>query len=88
MSAARRRVPFTAVRPAMAVALLALLALLAGAPPSEAAAPPNRNDPCSEGGRNICDTNGVGRYETYRYGIRWFGDFRGAVPEVDLPTFC
>lgn len=91
MNVARRRPPLAAPRPATALlmlALLALLALLAAAPSSQAAAPPNRNDPCSDRGRNICDTNGVGRYETYRYGIRWFGDFRGAVPGVDLPTFC
>jgi hypothetical protein len=74
------------------VALLALAIAVAGmivaADPAEGAAPPNRNDPCSQDGRNICGTNGVGRYETYRYGIRWFGDFRGAVPGESLPTFC
>ena len=29
-----------------------------------------------------------GSYETYRYGLRWFGDYRGAVRGVDGPTFC
>jgi hypothetical protein len=29
----------------------------------------------------------VGSYEHYRYGIRWFGDFRGVAP-VSGPTFC
>jgi hypothetical protein len=42
--------------------------------------PPNRNDPCSKMGRNICGTLGVGSYETYRYGVRWFGGYRGVVP--------
>jgi len=69
------------------VAALALVALI-GASRAEAAAPPNRNDPCSTAGRNTCGTNGVGRHETYRYGIRWFGDFRGAVKDLDVPTFC
>jgi Sortase domain len=56
----------------------------AGAPAGE---PPNQNDPCSAGGRDSCGTTGVGFYANYRYGIRWFGDYRGAVP--GLPhTFC
>lgn len=42
--------------------------------------PPNQNDPCSQGGRNTCGTLGVGSYETYRYGLRWFGDYQGLVP--------
>ena len=49
--------------------------------------PANQNDPCSSAGRNSCATNGVGVYKNYRYGIRWFGDFRGAVPDAG-PTFC
>jgi hypothetical protein len=49
--------------------------------------PPNQNDPCSKGGRNTCGTLGIGSYETYRYGIRWFGDYRGAVPGV-AHTYC
>jgi hypothetical protein len=49
--------------------------------------PANQNDPCSSAGRNTCGTNGVGAYKNYRYGIRWFGDFRGAVADVG-PTFC
>ena len=47
-----------------------------------AAEPPNQNDPCSRGGRDVCGTTGVGSYETYRYGLRWFGDYRRAVPGV------
>ena len=46
---------------------------------SFAAEPPNPKDPCSVAGRNTCGTLGVGFYKQYRYGIRWFGDFRGAV---------
>src|SRR3954451_19934295 len=66
------------------VCLLAVLALPSASPGSE---PPNSNDPCSKAGRNVCGTTGVGFYSTYRYGIRWFGDYRGAV--VGHPvTFC
>ena len=32
-------------------------------------------------------TTGIGSYETYRYGIRWFGDYRGAVPGA-AHTYC
>ena len=55
---------------------------------ARAAEPPNQNDPCSKAGRNSCGTNGVGRYTDYRYGIRWFGDYRKAVPGETDPTFC
>jgi Sortase domain len=67
----------------------AVAALLALALPSlaSAAEPPNQNDPCASGGRNTCGTTGVGSYERYRYGLRWFGDFRGVAP-VARPTFC
>ncbi len=68
--------------------LLALCALGSIAPVASAAEPPNQNDPCSRAGRNSCDTTGVGRYATYRYGLRWFGDYRKAVPGEDDPTFC
>ncbi len=54
--------------------------LLAGPPTSRAAKPPNPNDPCISGTRNVCGTTGVGFYKSYRYGTRWFGDFRGVVP--------
>ncbi len=60
---------------------------LALAPVASAAEPPNQNDPCAAGGRNTCATTGVGSYERYRYGVRWFGDYRGAVPG-EGPTFC
>lgn len=61
--------------------------LLAVPSPSFAAEPPNQNDPCSSAGRNTCGTLGVGFYDENRYGIRWFGDFRGAVAG-EGPTFC
>jgi hypothetical protein len=55
---------------------------------AHAAEPPNQNDPCSRNGRNTCGTNGEGSYRNYRYGIRWFGDYRGAVEGVTGGTFC
>ena len=33
--------------------------------------------PCSTAGRDTCGTTGIGFYKTYRYGIRWFGDYKG-----------
>jgi Sortase domain/Bacterial Ig-like domain (group 1) len=54
---------------------------------ARAVEPPNPNDPCSRAGRNICGTLGVGFHANYRYGIRWFGDFRGVVPDA-AHTFC
>lgn len=68
-------------------AVLAVAAALAVVGPAGAAEPPNQNDPCSTGGRNTCGTLGVGSYENYRYGIRWFGDYRGVVPGV-AHTYC
>src|ERR1044072_9504501 len=53
-----------------------------------AAEPPNQNDPCSRGGRDRCGTTGVGAYKTYKFGLRWFGDYRGAIKGVDGATFC
>jgi hypothetical protein len=70
-----------------AAALGCVLAFLAIAPSSSAVEPPNPNDKCSNGGRNTCGTLGVGFYDNYRYGLRWFGDFRGAVPG-EAHTFC
>ena len=65
-----------------------LLAVVLAPAAAWAAEPPNQNDPCSRGGRDSCGTTGVGSYETYRYGLRWFGDYRRAVPGVTGPTFC
>jgi hypothetical protein len=71
------------------VGALVAASLLALAAPSVSSAlePPNQNDPCSSGGRDTCGTTGVGFYRTYRYGVRWFGDYRGAVPNAPH-TFC
>ena len=54
---------------------------------ASAAEPPDQNDPCSTGGVNSCGTNGDGITARYRYGIRWFGDFHGAVAN-EAHTFC
>jgi hypothetical protein len=54
---------------------------------SLAAVPSNRADPCAHAGRDSCGTTGVGFYKTYRYGVRWFGDFRRVVPG-ETHTFC
>jgi Sortase domain len=69
------------------VLLLAAVATIAAATPALAAEPPNENDPCSRDGRNVCGTTGVGFYDKYRYGLRWFGDFRGVVADA-ARTFC
>jgi len=66
--------------------LLLGFALVPAAAP--AAEPPNQNDPCSRNGRDSCKTTGVGQYKTYRYGLRWFGDYRNVVPGVKGPMFC
>src|ERR1700759_5820881 len=55
---------------------------------ARAAEPPNSHDPCAKSGKDSCGTTGVGSYRTYRYGPRWFGDYRGAVPDVSGGTFC
>ncbi|MEV4419694.1 class F sortase [Patulibacter sp. NPDC049589] len=68
--------------------VLVLLALHSGAPPAGAAEPPNQNDPCSSAGRDTCGTTGIGAYKRYRYGVRWFGSYRGAIPGVTLPAWC
>ncbi len=63
------------------------LVLLGTSGSALAAEPPNQNDPCGTRGENTCGTNGVGQYTRYRYGTRWFGDFRGAVAG-EKQTFC
>src|SRR4051794_28148256 len=65
-----------------------LILLTTGSGVAAAAEPPNQNDPCSRNGRDSCGTTGKGAYRTYRYGVRWFGDYRGAVPDVSGATFC
>jgi hypothetical protein len=68
-------------------AVLVALCLLAAAPRALAGEPPNPHDPCSSAGRDTCGTTGVGFYDTYKYGVRWFGDYRGAVTG-EKQTFC
>jgi len=60
---------------------------LAAPAASLAATPPNRADPCAQAGRDSCGTTGVGFYKTYRYGVRWFGDYRRVIPG-EKHTFC
>jgi len=66
-----------------------IVALALGGPTAAGAAePPNQNDPCSKAGRNTCGTNGFGFHQRYRYGLRWFGNFRRAIPDVTDSAFC
>ena len=67
---------------------LSLLLVVFGSAPAWGAEPPNQNDPCSRSGRNTCGTNGEGSYRNYRYGIRWFGDYRRAIDGVNGGAFC
>ena len=69
------------------VTAAAAISILAVTGVARAGEPPNQNDPCSSGGRNTCGTTGTGFYANYRYGLRWFGDFRGVVPN-ESHTFC
>jgi hypothetical protein len=57
--------------------------------PSLAAAgsSPKPRDPCARAGRDSCGTTGIGFYRRYRYGLRWFGDYRHAVRGV-AHGFC
>jgi hypothetical protein len=57
------------------------------APAALGAAPPNPKDPCVRGTTNVCGTTGVGYYKTYRYGTRWLGDFKSAIPGTSH-TYC
>src|SRR6476646_5708167 len=66
---------------------LAVLALPAAAHEATQATPPNRNDPCAKNAKNVCGTTGVGAYKVGRYGQRWYGDFRGAIPGV-AHSYC
>jgi hypothetical protein len=74
-------------RPRFVAALAVLLGLLLTST-AFAAEPPNQHDPCAKAGRDSCATTGTGQYRTYRYGVRWFGDYRKAVDGVDDPLFC
>jgi hypothetical protein len=70
-----------------AAILVSLLAPLVSPSPATPAAPPNRADPCAKAGRNTCGTLGVGFYDVHRYGVRWFGDYRAALPGATR-AFC
>ena len=70
-----------------AVTIVAAVAIVAGLGDARAGEPPNQNDPCSSGGRNTCGTTGTGYYADYQYGLRWFGDYRGVVPN-EIHTYC
>ncbi len=66
---------------------LACASALIAAQAALGATPPNAKDPCVSGTRDICNTTGVGYYKTYRYGTRWFGDFKNAIPG-SAHTYC
>jgi Sortase domain len=54
---------------------------------SHGAISPNRGDHCVHAGRDTCGTTSVGFYAVSRYGLRWYGDYRRAVPKHDH-LFC
>src|SRR5262249_22177453 len=68
-----------------AVIFACVLGFLAAAQGAQEAPP--RNDPCAAGARDSCGTTGVGYYKVGRYGQRWYGDFRGAIPGV-AHSYC
>src|SRR5262245_56921894 len=63
------------------------LLVLTVASAAQAAVPPKPKDPCAKDSRNVCGTTGVGSYRTNRYGTRWIGDYRNAIPGTNH-TFC
>ncbi len=69
------------------VGLVVVCALVAAPVALGAAPPPKAKDPCVRGTTNICGTTGVGYYKTYRYGTRWLGDFKNAIPGTSH-TYC
>ena len=71
----------------LAVGLAAAFTLVAAPVALGAAPPPKAKDPCVRGTTNICGTTGVGYYKTYRYGTRWLGDFKNAIPGTSH-TYC
>ncbi|HVW18827.1 MAG TPA: Ig-like domain-containing protein, partial [Solirubrobacteraceae bacterium] len=58
------------------LSILAAAACLAFPAAAHAGSPPDPHDPCAHGGRDSCGTTGAGFYASYRYGLRWFGDYR------------
>jgi hypothetical protein len=71
----------------IAAALVFACALIAAPAAAFGANPSNPHDPCAQGTKNICGTTGVGYYKTYKYGTRWFGDFKDAIPGT-VHTYC
>jgi Sortase domain len=71
----------------LAIGAAALLLALLACTGAGAVAPPNPHDPCASGGRDTCGTTGIGFYKNYRYGLRWFGDYKGVVPGLGR-GFC
>ncbi len=71
-------------RIALAAVAAALWIVASPASPGAAVGP---HDPCARKGRDSCGTTGVGFYRTSAYGVRWFGDYRGAVAGR-APAFC
>jgi len=67
--------------------LVGLCLVLAWSGVALGAVPRDRNDPCSSAGRDTCGTTGDGFYRSGRYGVRWYGDFKGAVAR-EPHTFC
>jgi len=63
-----------------AAAAAGVLFVLVAPPISRAAVPPDPADPCVHAGRDTCGTTAVGFYRVSRYGVRWYGDYRDAVP--------
>jgi hypothetical protein len=76
------------IRRVLPLLLLLVLVVVGSGGVAQAAEPPDQDDPCSRAGRNVCGTNGKGSYRDYKFGVRWFGDFRGAVRGITGPTFC
>jgi hypothetical protein len=67
--------------------LVCATALLAAPGALAVSHPPNPHDPCVSGTKDICGTTGVGFYQTYSYGTRWFGDYKDAIPGT-AHTYC
>ena len=67
--------------------LVGLWLVLAWSGVALGAVPRDRNDPCSSAGRDTCGTTGDGFYRSGRYGVRWYGDFKGAVAREPF-AFC
>ena len=84
----RRHRPLRALARLLTCALV-LVGCLSLAGPLRADTPPNPNDPCAANGpRDSCGTADVGQYANYKYGTRWFGNYKGAVKGVTADGYC